>query len=236
MTFLGAEVDGSHNGRHAFGSNEELVAEAQALYKKDQSGPFSVHHGSLWGGFLKLPDLESYPEFQALDAETKEFLSRDTVPTYEMIGNCLLPPGIVVDKGNSYLMSIAFLMNPQSSGSITLKSKNPQDTPIIDLAYLSRPYDRRVHRESIRKTWNIVFENAATKKHVKKQLLGPASLSDEDIDAFMKDGATTVWHANGTVKMGKKGDEGACVDSGFRVYGVEGLRVADLSVCPLTPK
>lgn len=27
----------------------------------------------------------------------------------------------------------------------------------------------------------------------------------------------------------------ACVDPGLRVFGLKGLRVADLSVCPLTP-
>jgi choline dehydrogenase-like flavoprotein len=35
--------------------------------------------------------------------------------------------------------------------------------------------------------------------------------------------------------MGKEDNALACVDSDFRVYGVGGLRVADLSVCPLTP-
>lgn len=36
--------------------------------------------------------------------------------------------------------------------------------------------------------------------------------------------------------MGKQEDQMACVDSKLRVYGLEGLRVADLSVCPFTPK
>jgi choline dehydrogenase-like flavoprotein len=33
--------------------------------------------------------------------------------------------------------------------------------------------------------------------------------------------------------MGRDGDEGAVVDSGFRVRGVQGLRVADMSVVPV---
>ena len=54
--------------------------------------------------------------------------------------------------------------------------------------------------------------------------------------AFVHNNVTTMWHANGTAKMGKLDDKMACVDSDFRVIGVAGLRVADLSVCPFTPK
>lgn len=39
-----------------------------------------------------------------------------------------------------------------------------------------------------------------------------------------------------TVRMGKKEDNGACVDTDFHVRGVKNLRVADLSVIPLLPK
>jgi choline dehydrogenase-like flavoprotein len=40
------------------------------------------------------------------------------------------------------------------------------------------------------------------------------------------------------VKMGKKDDEerGACVDGSGRVSGVKGLRVADMSLSPVTIK
>jgi choline dehydrogenase-like flavoprotein len=144
-----------------------------------------------------------------------------------------LPPGLECEKGNTYLTSFAFLMNPQSEGSVTLKSNNPQDNPVIDLAYLTHPYDRRVFRELIRATWKLVYESPATKKVVKRQLLGPTSLSDEDIDEFATTTGSTVWHAVGSVKMGKGDDQRACVDSKFKVYGIEGLRVADLSVCPV---
>lgn len=36
--------------------------------------------------------------------------------------------------------------------------------------------------------------------------------------------------------MGKPEDADSCVDTNFRVHGLESLRVADLSVCPLTAK
>jgi choline dehydrogenase-like flavoprotein len=237
MTFLTAEVDSIHNNKYAFETNEELTLEADAQWKKDKSGAFSFHHSGVWGGFLKAPGVKDWPEFQALDPAVQDFLGRDTVPTYEFIGNCLLfPPGTVLPEGSSYICAVAFLMNAQSEGSVVLSSANPAEKPVIDLGYLESPYDRRAMREAVRQTWTKMFENPDIKPMVKRKLFGPESLSDEDIDAFVTMATATVWHANGTAMMGKKENPLACVDSNFRVYGVDGLRVADLSVCPLTPR
>jgi choline dehydrogenase-like flavoprotein len=52
----------------------------------------------------------------------------------------------------------------------------------------------------------------------------------------MKEQVVPVWHANGTVMMGRSEDPKSCVDTNFRVYGTRSLRVADLSICPLTAK
>ena len=45
-----------------------------------------------------------------------------------------------------------------------------------------------------------------------------------------------MWHACGTVKIGKVGEEGTCVDSDCRVVGVRNLRVVDMSVAPFLPR
>ena len=213
------------------------MLEASALWKKDQTGDLSLHNSTLYGGFLKFPDLEQWPEYQALDSGWKEFLSRETVPHYEFCGNTVLvPPGTKLPEGSSYLSLCAFLMNPMSEGSVTLRSADPADKPVIDMAFMEDPLDRRMMTESIRQTWTKVFENPEIKKHVKSTIFGPKSMSDEDILEFIRKAAGTVWHANGSVKMGRKEDPLACVDKDFRVYGVEGLRVVDVSVCPLTTK
>jgi choline dehydrogenase-like flavoprotein len=36
--------------------------------------------------------------------------------------------------------------------------------------------------------------------------------------------------------MGKRDQKDACVDTDFKVRGIESLRVADLSILPLLPK
>jgi choline dehydrogenase-like flavoprotein len=232
LTIVSVEVDGSVNDRWAFESDHKLMTEAQELWDKDRSGALGLQSSVMWGGFHKLPGLEDTKEFQQLAKDQQEFLTRDAVPTYEYInGGMMWPPGTQLDKGSSYMTMFAFLMNPQSEGSVTLRSKDPNDKPVIKLNYLTHPYDAMVFREAIRNLWNKIILNPVIAPTVKRTLSGPASTSDEDLDAFARDNAGTVWHANGTVKMGKKGEEGACVDSSGRVFGVQGLRVADLSVC-----
>lgn len=235
LAFMTVEMEGSSNDRYAFESNAKLVAEAEEAWAKDQSGAFALTHSVMWGGFLKCPDLEQWEEYKTLPADQREYLSRPTVPTYEFINNCLLwPPGTQLGEGNTYMTCIAFLMNPQSEGSVTLRSKKAQDKPVIKLNYLTHPYDAKIFHEAVRDTWQKIVENPTISKSVIRTIAGPKSTSDADIDAFILDNASTVWHANGSVKMGRKDDSLACVDSDFRVRGVQGLRVADLSVAPLT--
>lgn len=52
----------------------------------------------------------------------------------------------------------------------------------------------------------------------------------------MKESAGTAYHLQGTVVMGPPDDTNACVGSDFVVYGLNNLRVADLSIAPMNVK
>jgi choline dehydrogenase-like flavoprotein len=177
LTFLSVEVDSKHNSRYAFETSEELLKQAEADYARDKSGSLALYNSSLWGGFLKLPGLEEMAEFKALDPAWQEYLSRERTPTYEFIANTILfPPGTKLPEGSSYLTTIAFLMNAQSEGSVTLSTSDPKEKPRIDLGYLQHPYDRRVMIEAIRQTWIKVYDNPEVKPYIKGRLYGPESL------------------------------------------------------------
>jgi len=62
---------------------------------------------------------------------------------------------------------------------------------------------------------------------------GPDCVSREDLRAFARSHA---WghHASCTCKIGPR-DRGGVLDSDFKVYGTEGLRVVDASVFPRIP-
>jgi 5-(hydroxymethyl)furfural/furfural oxidase len=53
---------------------------------------------------------------------------------------------------------------------------------------------------------------------------------------FIRDRAHGTWHCCGTARMGREDDPAAVTDPAGRVYGVEGLRVADASLMPTVPR
>jgi choline dehydrogenase len=56
--------------------------------------------------------------------------------------------------------------------------------------------------------------------------------TDDQINAFIRRSAETIYHPVGTCKMGADGDAMAVVDDQLRVVGLKGLRVVDASVMP----
>ena len=55
-------------------------------------------------------------------------------------------------------------------------------------------------------------------------------LSDSEIDAYLRENATGLFHPVGTARMGA--DKDAIVDERLSVRGVRGLRIADASIMP----
>lgn len=54
---------------------------------------------------------------------------------------------------------------------------------------------------------------------------------DAAIETWLRETVNTTWHSLGTCKMGSRAD-GGVVDAALNVYGVTGLKVADLSIPP----
>lgn len=52
----------------------------------------------------------------------------------------------------------------------------------------------------------------------------------------MKETTNSVYHPQGTVAMGRPDNPNACVGPDFLVYGINNLRVADLSIAPTNVK
>jgi len=121
-------------------------------------------------------------------------------------------------------------LRPESRGYISIKSSDPFAAPIIQPNYLEAEEDRRAMREGVRLARAVFAQKAFDPYRGPEMMPGAPVQSDEQIDAFVRKTAETIYHPVGSAKMGK--DEGCVVDAQLRVYGVEGLRVVDASVMP----
>ncbi|RAK96030.1 GMC family oxidoreductase [Aspergillus ibericus CBS 121593] len=221
------------NDRNAFFGDKAAMASALEQWTKDGTGPWARHSCQIGAGWLKSDRLVESAEFKALPLTVQEFLQRDTVPHYELMTHFplhLISPEVVQDY--SYVCMLVFLMNEQSSGEVRLQSSNPDDPLLFDPKFLSHPFDRRACIEIYRHALEVTKHEAFQKDTV-STLIAPPSESDEDILEFWKNTLGSSWHMTGTAKMGKPGEADAVVDSRFRVFGIENLRVADMSVVPL---
>jgi choline dehydrogenase len=131
---------------------------------------------------------------------------------------------------HGYLIDF-YQLRPESRGNIHVASPDPFRPPRIDPNYLAEDADRRCLRDGLRLARRI-GANPALARH-RPVDISPveADLRDDDaMDAWVRQGANTIFHPVGTARMG--GDPGSVVDPELRVRGVTGLRVADASVMP----
>jgi choline dehydrogenase len=126
----------------------------------------------------------------------------------------------------------AGLVAPKSRGEIRLKSANPEDRPVVDARFLSHPDDVRALAWGIELAREI-GNSAAMKDFVKREVAPGKKLQGKEMEAFVRNGATTYFHQAGTCRMGK--DSQAVVDAKLRVNGVQKLRIADSSIMPRIP-
>ncbi|PWN24723.1 alcohol oxidase [Jaminaea rosea] len=127
----------------------------------------------------------------------------------------------------------------QSSGKLSLASSNPEDKPLLDFKYFEDPngYDARILVEGMK--WaRKVAQQSPFKEHLLEEIApGPSVQSDEELSAYARKVAHTVYHPMGTTKMGDPSqDRMAVVDQkDMRIVGMKGVRVCDAGVFPSVP-
>ncbi|HEX5378538.1 MAG TPA: choline dehydrogenase [Phenylobacterium sp.] len=123
-------------------------------------------------------------------------------------------------------------LRPESRGRVGLKSADPFDDPAIFANYLATDEDRRALREGVKMMRQVAQQEALDPYRSVELFPGAAIQTDEQIDAWIKEVAETIYHPVGTCRMGPKGDPMAVVDAELKVQGLKGLRVIDASVMP----
>jgi choline dehydrogenase len=123
-----------------------------------------------------------------------------------------------------------------TGGRVTLRSTDPRAMPAIDFHYFDEGTDSEAE-DLDAVVAGVKFarelQGSLGDAIAEEDLPGASIVSDDDIRGFVKDNA---WghHASCTCKISPRSD-GGVLDSSFRVYGTENLRVVDASVFPKIP-
>lgn len=124
----------------------------------------------------------------------------------------------------------SYHVRPRSRGSVSLRSPNPVDPPVIDPNSFAEPYDLDRHIDGIRITQEIGRSRSMRKFISAEYFPGSNCKTRSDYVEAARARARSSYHPVGTCKMGT--DELAVVDPQLRVRGIEALRVCDSSVMP----
>lgn len=122
----------------------------------------------------------------------------------------------------------AGLAHPKSRGRIGLRSGDLLSPPRIELNTFGDPDDLRAAIACVQLCREL-GNTRAFEPLVRREAM-PGPLSGAEMERYVRDAAVTYWHQTCSAKMGR--DEMSVVDSDLRVYGVDGLRIADGSVMP----
>ena len=122
----------------------------------------------------------------------------------------------------------------KSRGRLRLMSPDPRVPPGIDLCYFTDTggYDRRILLAGLRFGRRLAATPALARWFAREVVPGPDATSDDELFAFARETAETVYHPCGTCRMGEASDPLAVVAPDLKVKGIAGLRVADASVFP----
>jgi len=123
-------------------------------------------------------------------------------------------------------------MRSRSRGWVRLRSADARDPPRICFNYMSQLEDWQQMHACVRLTREIFAQPAFDRYRGREIQPGALVVSDEQIDAFIREKIQSAFHPSCSCRMGRSSDAQAVVDPETRVIGVEALRVVDSSIMP----
>ena len=198
------------------------ILKAGMKYVFDKSGPLAETY-AVAGGFLKTDKTLEVPDAQVVLLSalgpTKTggagYKIRDLLPDEHGFG-------LTVYQGS-----------PRSRGSVTLRSPDPFDQPLITSGYFSDPYDMEVLKTAVKKMRKMMKQPAIS-QFIKKELAPGEDIEDEkSLEKEIRRNGATAYHQCASCAMGPEDD--SVLNEKLQVRGIDKLRIADAAVMPRIP-
>ena len=157
---------------------------------------------------LKTPDLQPF-------LEEFPYTSEVTREQYQ------IPP-------TAWVLAAA-IVRPTSRGYLTISGAKPTDPVLIYPNFLSTEQDIKALTRCVE-----ICRELGNSEHLKPYAareVMPGPLKGKELERFIRNAAGTYFHETCTCKMGR--DNMSVVDGKLKVYGLEGLRIADGSTVPV---
>jgi choline dehydrogenase len=179
------------------------------------------------GGFLGLPSapllafLKTRPELATPDVQM------------HLVPYAIKDPQRRVLQDFPSMTVACYQLRPESLGSIHIRSPDPDAHPAIRFNFLSDPIDQSTMIEGFRMMRRIVGAQPMDALRGEEYSPGADVGSDAEILRWIRGNAHTAYHPIGTCRMGRESE--GVVDARLKVYGLDGLRIADASIFPTMP-
>jgi choline dehydrogenase len=154
----------------------------------------------------------------------------DVVPDLQCFSGSILwaPPGS--NRSGAEFFGVACLTHPHNIGSVSLRSSDPQDPPLIRLNYLQSEIDVQKLVVGIKRLRQIFTANAFDEFRREEPAPGANAQSNEALAAYVREACDSLYHPVGTCKIDT--DPMAVINPELQVHGIESLRVIDASIMP----
>jgi choline dehydrogenase len=177
-----------------------------ALFESEGRGPLTSNIPEAAAFFRTRPGLEA-PDMQ-----------------FHFAPSMFYDEGLTAPHDHGYCFG-PVVIKPTSRGRVLLRAPLADSKPRVLCNFLTTEEDRACMIAGVRKAMEIA-EQEPLRKAMRKAYSVPAGDSDEEIMDFVRRAGQSVYHPTSTCAIG------SVVDPQLRVYGFEGLRVADASVMP----
>ena len=134
-----------------------------------------------------------------------------------------------VPGGNGCTLN-SYHLRPRSRGSVTLRSADPRDAPVIDPNAFAERYDLERAIDGIEISREVLSQPAFARFIRQEHFPGAAVRGRIALETFAREHGRSAYHPVGTCRMGIGAD--AVVDPQLKVRGLSGLRICDSSVMP----